>query len=105
MERTVEQYGFVRLHAREGEQRAVEEALRDVLGPTREEAGCLNIHAFRSIRDQRLFFIHSRWVDEAAFQVHGKLPHTLRFLERVDALLDRPRDVTRTEIIGRSGLP
>jgi quinol monooxygenase YgiN len=96
----VEQYVFVKLHAREGEERAVEEALRDVLGPTREEAGCLSIHAFRSIRDRRLLFIHSRWVDEAAFQVHGKLPHTLRFLERVDALLDQPRDVTRTEMIG-----
>src|SRR5260370_42070580 len=100
MEGNVEEYGFVRLDAREGEERAVEEALRDVLGPAREEAGCLNIHAFRSIRDQRLFFIHLRWVDEAAFQVHGKLPHTLRFLSRVDALLDQPRDVTRSEMIG-----
>jgi quinol monooxygenase YgiN len=96
----VEQYVFVKLHAREGEERALEEALRDVLGPTREEAGCLSIHAFRSIRDRWLFFIHSRWVDEAAFKVHGKLPHTVRFLECVDALLDQPRDVTRTEMIG-----
>jgi hypothetical protein len=28
------------------------------------------------------------------------LPHTVRFLERVDALLDQPRDVARTEMIG-----
>jgi quinol monooxygenase YgiN len=96
----VEQYVFVKLHAREGEERAVEEALRDVLGPTRQEAGCSSIHAFRSMRDRQLFFIHSRWADDAAFQVHAKLPHTLRFLERVDALLDQPRDVTRTEMIG-----
>ncbi len=96
----MEQYGFVKLHAREGEEHAVEEALRDVIGPTREEAGCLSIHFFRSIRDRRLFFIHSRWADEAAFQVHAGLPHTVRFLERVDALLDQPRDVTRTEMIG-----
>ena len=68
MEGTREQSGFVRLHAREGEERAVEEALRDVLGPKREEAGCLNIHAFHSIRDQRLFLIHSRCVHEAAFR-------------------------------------
>jgi quinol monooxygenase YgiN len=96
----VELYGFVKLHAREGEESAVQEALREVVGPTREEAGCLSIHFFRSMRDRRLFFIHSRWVDEAAFQVHGKLPHTLRFLERVDALLDQPREVSRTEMIG-----
>ncbi len=96
----MEQYGFVKLHAREGEERAVQEALREVIGPTREETGCLSIHAFRSIRDRRLFYIHSRWVDETAFQVHAGLPHTVRFLERVDALLDQPRDVTRTEMIG-----
>ena len=96
----MEQYVFVRLHAREGQESAVEEALRGVTGPSREEAGCLSFHIFRSMRDRRLFYIHSRWVDEAAFQAHAELPHTLRFLKRVDALLDQPRDVARTEMIG-----
>ena len=96
---SVEQYAFVRLHAREGEEDAVEQALRDVIEASREEPGCLSIHAFRSMRDRRLFYIHSHWVNAAAFQEHGKLPHTLRFLERVDALLDQPREATRTEMI------
>ena len=96
----MEQYVFVRLHAREGEERAVEEALREVTAPSREEPGCLSFHIFRSMRDRRLFYIHSRWADEAAFQAHAELPHTVRFLKRVDALLDQPRDVTRTEMIG-----
>ena len=96
----MEQYTFVRLDAREGEESAVEEALREVTGPTREEAGCLSFHTFRSTRDRWLFYIHSRWVDEAAFQAHAELPHTVRFLQRVDALLDQPRDVARTEMIG-----
>jgi quinol monooxygenase YgiN len=98
-EESVEQYTFVRLHAREGEESAVEEALREVTGPSREEDGCLSFHTFRSMRDRRLFFIHSRWLDEAAFQRHAGLLHTVRFLKRVDALLDQPRDVTRTEMI------
>ena len=96
----MDQYVFVRLHAREGEESAVEEALREVTGPSREESGCLSFHIFRSMRDRRLFYIHSRWVDEAAFQAHADLPHTVRFLQRVDALLDQPRDATRTEMIG-----
>jgi len=95
----VEQYVFVRLHSRQGEEGAVEETLREVTGPSREEAGCLSFHTFRSLRDPRLFFIHSRWADADAFQKHAELPHTVRFLERVDALLDQPRDVTRTEMI------
>jgi quinol monooxygenase YgiN len=97
---SVEQYVFVRLHARKGEEGMVEEVLRKVTGLSREEVGCLSFHIFRSMRDRRLFFIHSRWVDEAAFQEHSGLPHTVRFLERVDTLLDQPREVTRTEMIG-----
>jgi quinol monooxygenase YgiN len=95
----VEQYVFVRLHARQGEEVALEEAMREVTGPTREEAGCLSFHTLRSMRDPLLFFIQSRWVDEAAFRKHAELPHTVRFLKRVDALLDQLRDVTRTELI------
>ncbi len=93
----MEQDVFVRLHAREGEESGVEAALREVAGPTREEAGCLSFHTFRSVRDRRLFYIHSRWVDAAAFQRHAELAHTVRFLERVDKLLDQAREVTRTE--------
>jgi len=76
---------------------AVAEALRDVVALTREEPGCLGIHAFRSTRDPELFYIHSRWRDEAAFEHHAGLPHTVRFVERVEALIDHPLDVTRTE--------
>jgi quinol monooxygenase YgiN len=96
----VEQYVFVRLYARAGEENAVEGALRDVMGPSREEEGCLSFHIYRSMRDRRLFYIHSQWTDEAAFQLHAKLAQTLTFLKTVDALLDQPRDVTRTERIG-----
>ena len=76
------------------------EALLDVLAPSREEPGCVSIHAFRSVRDPHLFYIHSRWKDEAAFDRHAGLPHTLRFVERVAPLIDHPLDVTRAEQIG-----
>ncbi len=96
----MELFVFVRFHAAPGNESAVEEALRNVLGPSREEGGCVSIQSFRSIRDPRLFFIHSRWRDEAAFERHAKVSHTVRFMERVDALTDQPREVTRTELIG-----
>jgi quinol monooxygenase YgiN len=47
-----------------------------------------------------LFYIHSRWTGEEAFETHAALPHTVRFLERVEQLIDHPLDVTRTELIG-----
>jgi quinol monooxygenase YgiN len=98
-EATVDQFVFVKLHAREGEEQAVEEALREVLVPSRAESGCLSFHLFRSVRDPRLFYIHSRWADSESFAKHADLPHTVLFLKKVDALLDVPREVSRTEII------
>ena len=91
---------FARFHARPGNEQAVADALIDVLAPSREEPGCLSIHAFRSIHDPRLFYIHSRWKDEAAFEIHAGLSHTVRFIERVESLIDHPLDTTRTEKIG-----
>ena len=96
----MELFIFARFHARPGNEAAVAEALLDVRAPSREEPGCLSIHDFRSIRDPQLFYVHSRWQDEAAFESHASLPHTVRFLERVEPLIDHPLDVTRAERIG-----
>jgi quinol monooxygenase YgiN len=96
----MELFIFARFHARVGDEGSLAEALHEVLAPTREEPGCLSIHAFRSIRDPRLFYIHSRWRDEAAFDSHARLPHTVRFVECVESLIDHPLDVTRATRIG-----
>ncbi len=96
----MELFIFARFHARAGNEDAVAEALGDVLAPSRKEPGCLSIHAFRSVRDGQLFYIHSRWTNEEAFDVHATLPHTVRFIERVEPLIDHPLDVTRAELIG-----
>ena len=91
----MELFIFGRFHAREGCEAAVAAALREVAGPSREEQGCLALEVYGSIRDPRLFYIHSRWRSEAAFDRHAELPHTVRFLERVQPLIDHPLDVTR----------
>ena len=96
----MELFIFARFHARPGSEDAVAGAMLDTVKPTRAEPGCLSIHAFRSVRDPRLFYIHSRWTDEAAFDHHAGLPHTARFIERVTPLIDHAVDVTRSEQIG-----
>ncbi len=95
----MELFIFARFHACEGQESAVAAALHDVVGPSREEPGCLAINAFRSTRDLLLFYIHSRWVDEAAFETHALMPHTVRFIERVTKLIDHKLEVTRTRPI------
>ena len=87
---------FARFHAGEGREDEVAAALREVLEPTRAEPGCRAAEAYCSARDPRLFFIHSRWRDEAAFETHATLPHTTQFIERVQTLIDHPLDINRT---------
>jgi len=83
----MELFVFVRVQAKPGNEAEVEAALREVVPPSQAESGCLSIHAFHSIRDPQVFYVHSRWKDEAAFDLHATLPHTLRFIERVEPLL------------------
>ena len=91
---------FIRFHAREGMEDAVATAIREVIVPSRAEAGCVAIEAFRATRDSRLFYIHSRWIDEAAFEIHAGFQHTVQFLKRVRELVDHPVEVVRTKPLG-----
>ena len=86
---------IVRFLAKAGREDEVAEVMREASEAVRAEPGCVYIAYFRSTRDLRLFFIHSRWKDEAAFEVHAELPHTLRFLERIEPLLDHEVKVDR----------
>jgi quinol monooxygenase YgiN len=76
-----------------------EELLR-VVEPTRAETGCLAIRVFESLREPFVFAIHSEWVDEAAFELHAQLPHTVRFVGAAEALLTHPVQGLRSREIG-----
>jgi quinol monooxygenase YgiN len=90
-------YIFTTFHARDGCGADVERALMKVVRASRGETGCLAIHAFRSIRNDRLFYIHSQWQDEAAFDRHAELAHTVRFIDEVTPLIDHPVQAIRTQ--------
>lgn len=93
----MEVFVFARLHACPGKRNDVYQAMFEVQGPTRNEDGCLSYGAFHSIRDADEFYIHSCWKDLAAFERHSELPHTVRFVEAVEPLLDHPFNVTLAE--------
>jgi quinol monooxygenase YgiN len=90
---------FARFHTREGMEEDVELGLREQVPKARAESGCLSINAYRSPRNPRLFWIHARWKDEAAFDVHAELANTVRFVAQMDALIDHPFDATRALVI------
>jgi quinol monooxygenase YgiN len=90
----MEIFVFARLHARPGRRDEVRQAMYEVQGPTRVEPGCLAYGAYHSVRDPDEFYIHSAWQDLAAFERHAELPHTVRFVESVESLLDHPFKAT-----------
>jgi quinol monooxygenase YgiN len=91
---------IVRFEPRPGREKEFREELLRVLEPSRAEAGCLAQRVYETLREPFLFAIHSEWVDEAAFDLHAQLPHTLRFLEAAEKLLTHPVQGLRMREIG-----
>src|SRR5262245_17462470 len=98
-EEIMELFNFARFHARPDHETGVETALHKVIPPTRQEPGCVIIHAFRAIRNARLFYIHSRWVDEASCDNHARLPHAVQFVQEVQPLIDQTLEATRANLV------
>jgi quinol monooxygenase YgiN len=95
----MELFIFARFHVREGNEAVAAAALREQTAGVGDEPGCLAIHAYRSIRDPRLFYIHSRWADEAAFEMHAELGRTVEFVKRMEMLIDHPFEATRAWVL------
>ncbi len=91
---------FVRFEPLPGKEVEFREELLRIVEPTRAEIGCLAIHLFESLREPFVFTIHSEWVDEAAFELHAQLPHTVRFLGAAEELLTHPVQGLRSRGIG-----
>jgi quinol monooxygenase YgiN len=91
---------IVRFEPRPGREAAFREELLRIIGPSRAEAGCLALRVFESLREPPIFAIHSEWADEAAFELHAQLPHTVRFVEAAEKLLVDPVHGLRSREIG-----
>jgi quinol monooxygenase YgiN len=91
---------LIRFDPLPGKETEFREALLRVIEPARAEAGCVGIHAFESVREPVAFAIHSTWVDEAAFDLHSRLPHTVRFVAEAERLLGRSLEGLRSRQIG-----
>jgi quinol monooxygenase YgiN len=81
---------FVRFEPKPGCADELREKIRWVTPQSRAEPGCLALTVFESVHEPTLFEICSEWVDEAAFDLHAELPHTVRFLTEAEALVTHP---------------
>ena len=81
---------FVRFEPQPGKDKEFRNELLKVIEASRTEPGCMAIRGFESLRAPAVFWIHSEWVDEAAFDLHAQLPHTIGFLQDAERLLTHP---------------
>ena len=96
---------FVRLEPPPGKAIELREELLRAVEATQAETGCVAIRVFESLREPFVFAIHSEWVDEAAFELHAQLPHTVRFLGAAGKLLSHPVQGLRSREIGGGAGP
>jgi quinol monooxygenase YgiN len=68
--------------AREGEAERVEECIRKLAPPSREEPGNLFYQAHRSPEDPQLFYLYEQYVDEDGYQAHMDSEHFTRLVKQ-----------------------
>lgn len=89
-------FTFARFHVRVDARDAMADLLRRQVAFVPTEPGCLEMGAYRSTRDPSLFFIHARWQDEDAFNIHAMHANTDAFLAQVETMVDQAIEVSRT---------
>lgn len=85
----------VRLRAKPDTKAQVRGELLAPLAPTRGERGCLNYDMHEATDDDALFLFHENWVSEGDLERHLQAAHVRRWIERADAWLAEPMQLTR----------
>jgi quinol monooxygenase YgiN len=65
--------------AKAGEEEKVLAAIRQLVGPSRDEPGCRFYHATRDPQDPRVFLLFEIYDDEDAYKAHGDSEHFARY--------------------------
>ena len=77
------------LTIKQGEGDRAEEALRDMIGPTHREDGCLRYALHREVGNPERLIIIERWSSYDALSDHYRQPHMKRMAE-LSHLLEHP---------------
>jgi len=83
------------LTARPGNELALEELLRGMVVPSREEPGNLRWDIWQDAAHPGRFVLDELYQDEAAVAAHRATPHFQHYLATVDSLADRQAHVVR----------
>ena len=91
---------FARFEPKTGMADELRAAIATVVAASRAEHGCVRINFYESTREPLCFYVHSQWVDEAAFEEHARFPHTIRFVAEASGLITNAVEAVRTREVG-----
>jgi quinol monooxygenase YgiN len=90
---------MARAKAKAGREAELEQAMRAVVVPTHQEAGCLRYTVHRSVIDPSVFVTVEHWTSKEAIDQHFATAHVQALLKQVPNLLMEPPDITLYELL------
>ena len=81
---------MARITARADTAALLREILRDLVGPSRGEAGCVSYELFQNQDNPVEFVTIEQWSDQAAADAHMGTPHVATAISRAGELLALP---------------
>ncbi len=91
---------IARIKAKADKIEETKEMLLGLIGPTRQEAGCINYDLHVHQEDPSLFVFYENWTSKEALDKHLEMPYLVAAGERGEELLDEPVEITLWNPIG-----
>jgi len=83
---------IARIDAKPGQEALIAEALSELAGPSREEAGCILYDTCRVKDDPTKLLVLEEWHSQATLDEHMATPHFKAFVEKIgDATAGPPQ--------------
>lgn len=91
------------LKARKGEEKKLEDALKEMIPSVADEEGTLVYTLHRSQKDPATFLFYEKYKDGKALKAHGETAHFRALGPKIKDFLDGPMQIDLYEEIG--GIP
>ncbi len=85
---------IARLKAKSGMEDLVGESLKQLIAPTRAEAGCLDYILHRDNNDPASWILYERWASRADLDAHFQQPYMQQLLARGPQMLEGGVEMT-----------
>ncbi len=85
--------------AKPGMEEDVKKEIMALVAPTRSETGCINYDLHQSSDDKTLFVLYENWISKEDLDKHLAMPYLKDFLDKADAILAEPVEITLLEMI------